>query len=198
MNTTMTTRNTSSLLVLALVAIIGLASSCTSPLDTTAPRKETPITPAEKITPQSYAATFKTAYGNYVVKGLPIIKIDTTTSPMRFWFDITMDAADTTGLSPLLHSFRMRLDSFPGDGLITILSKREVELQADFGQSWGGLQSYWTDPNSNTASIIVAEHPRETGKPRTVTITLFIFLNKDNFYRPAPQQQVLGTLTLTI
>jgi hypothetical protein len=194
----MTTRYTSSLLVAALVTIMGLASSCTSPLDTTAPRKETPITPAEKITPQSYAATFKTAYGNYVVKGLPIIKVDTTTSPMRFWFDVTMDATDTTGLSPLLHSFRVRLDSFPGDGLITILSQREVQLQADFGPSWGGLQSYWTDPNSNTASIIVAEHPREAGKPRTVTITLFIFLNKDNFYRPAPQQQVLGTLTLTI
>jgi hypothetical protein len=194
----MTIRCFNSLLQIGLAITMCLASSCTSPLDTTAPRKETPITPAEKITPQSYSATCKTAYGNYVVKGLPIIKVDTTTSPMRFWFDITMDAADTTGLSPVLHSFRMRLDSFPGDGLITILSQREVQLQADFGPSWGGLQSYWTDPNSNTASIIVAEHPRETGKPRTVTITLFIFLNKDNFYRPAPQQQVLGTVTLTI
>lgn len=194
MNTT--SISSTSLIVISLIAWI--VSSCTSPLDTTAPRKETPITPAEKITPQSYDVACKTAYGNYVIKGLPIIKIDTTTSHMRFWFDITMDATDTAGLSPLLHSFRMRLDSFPGDGLITILSKREVQLQADFGPTWGGLQSYWTDPNSNTASIIVAEHPREAGKPRTVTITLFIFLNKDNFYRPAPQQQVLGTVTLTI
>jgi hypothetical protein len=194
----MNTPYRSSLLVASLLIIMGIVSSCTSPLDTTAPRKETAVTPAEKITPQSYAVSCKTAYGSYVIKGLPTIKVDTTTTPMRFWFDITMDATDTAGLSPLLHSFRMRLDSFPGDGLITILSKREVQLQADFGPSWGGLQSYWTDPNSNTASIIVAEHPREAGKPRTVTITLFIFLNKDSFYRPAPQQQVLGTVTLTI
>ncbi|MBM4177738.1 MAG: hypothetical protein FJ211_00175 [Ignavibacteria bacterium] len=190
--------NTTLNLAASLALLVVLISACTSPLDTTAPRNETPITPAEKITPQSYSVACKTAYGNYVVKGLPTIKIDTTTTPMRFWFDFMMDATDTAGLSPLLHSFRVRLDSFPGDGLITILSNREVQLQADFGPSWGGLQSYWTDPNSNTASIIVAEHPREAGKPRTVTITLFIFLNKDNFYRPAPQQQVLGTVTLTI
>lgn len=181
------------------IALIGvLVASCTSPLDSGAPRKETPITPAEKIAPRSYAIAFTTAYGSYAIKGQPIIKVDTTTSPMRFWLDIPFDAKDTAGLSPLMHSFRVRLDSFPGDGLITILSNREVQLQADFGPTWGGLQNYWTDPKTNTASIIVAEHPREEGKPRTVTITLFLFLNKDNFYRPAPQQQVLGTVTLTI
>lgn len=181
------------------IALLGVfAVSCTSPLDSGAPRKEIPITPAEKITPQSYAVAFTTAYGSYAIKGQPIIKVDTTTSPMRFWFDISFDAKDTAGLNPLMHSFRVRLDSFPGDGLITILSNREVQLQADFGPTWGGLQNYWTDPKTNTASIIVAEHPREEGKPRTVTITVFLFLNKDNFYRPAPQQQVLGTVTLTI
>jgi|NOAtaT_6_FD_contig_123_8973_length_3505_multi_4_in_2_out_0_2 hypothetical protein len=185
------------LIILALAMGLG-ATSCTSPLDTDANRKETPVTPAPKITPASYKVEFSTAYGSMVVKGLPTIKIDTTADPMRFWFDITMEASDTTGKSPLMHGFRLRLDSAAGDGMIIPLVQGQVQIRADFGQNWGNLQIYPSDDKTNTASIVIAEHPRQEGKPRVVTVTLYIFLNKDNYFSPARQEQVLGTFTLTL
>lgn len=185
------------ILILALVA--GLSGSgCTSPLDTSAPRKEVPLTPAELVTPKSYSVSFTTAYGSFAVRGLPTIKVDTSVSPMRFWFDVAMDAIDTAGKSPLLHGFRLRLDSAQGDGMIIELTKREVELKADFGVSWGGLQTYWSDDKTNTVSMVIAEHPREAGKSRVVTVTLYLFLNKDNYFRPARQEQILGTFTIEL
>ena len=185
------------LLILSLVAVLS-GSGCTSPLDSTAPRKEVPITPAELVTPKSTSVSFTTAYGSFAVRGLPTIKVDTSVSPMRFWFDVAMDAIDTAGKSPLLHGFRLRLDSALGDGMIIPLTTREVEMRANFGSSWGGLQTYWSDEKTNTASMVIAEHPREPGKPRTITVTLYLFLNKDNYFRPARQEQVLGTFTLTL
>ncbi len=184
-------------LIIALaVALAG--SGCTSPLDSTAPRKEVPITPAELITPASTTVSFTTAYGSFAVKGLPTIKVDTSVSPMRFWFDVAMDAIDTAGKAPLLHGFRLRLDSALGDGMIIPLTSREVEMRANFGASWGGLQTYWSDEKTNTASMVIAEHPREPGKPRIVTVTLYLFLNKDNYFRPARQEQILGTFTIEL
>ena len=185
------------LLILALVAAL-TGSGCTSPLDSTAPRKEVPITPAELVTPTSYTVSFTTAYGSFAVRGLPTIKVDTSVSPMRFWFDIAMDAIDTAGKSPLLHGFRLRLDSALGDGMIIPMTTQEVEMRANFGTSWGGLQTYWSDEKTNTASMVIAEHPREPGKPRTITVTLYLFLNKDNYFRPARQEQILGTFTLVL
>lgn len=184
-------------LILAL-AVAFSGSGCTSPLDSTAPRKEVPITPAELITPTSTTVSFTTAYGSFAVRGLPTIKVDTSVSPMRFWFDIAMDAIDTVGKAPLLHGFRLRLDSALGDGMIIPLTTREVEMRANFGASWGGLQTYWSDEKTNTASMVIAEHPREPGKPRIVTVTLYLFLNKDNYFRPARQEQILGTFTIEL
>ncbi|MBU3699636.1 MAG: hypothetical protein FGM33_06435 [Candidatus Kapabacteria bacterium] len=181
---------------LLLVGILG--TSCTSPLDTDANRKETPITPAPKVTPSSYKVEFSTAYGSMVVKGLPTIKIDTAASPMRFWFDITMESIDTVGKSPLMHGFRLRLDSAAGDGMIVPLVTGQVQILADFGPNWGNLQTYPSDAKTNTASIVIAEHPYEVGKPRVVTVTIYIFVNKDNYFSPARQEQVLGTFTITI
>lgn len=185
------------LLILALVAVLS-GSGCTSPLDSTAPRKEVPVTPAELVTPKSTSVSFTTAYGSFAVRGLPTIKVDTSVSPMRFWFDVAMDAIDTAGKAPLLHGFRLRLDSALGDGMIIPLTSREVEMRANFGASWGGLQTYWSDEKTNTASMVIAEHPREPGKPRTITVTLYLFLNKDNYFRPARQEQILGTFTIEL
>lgn len=187
-----------STIALALVALTFASIGCTSPLDSDAPRKEVPVTPAPKITPRSYEASFVTAYGTFSVKGLPVIKIDTSVSPMRFWFDIAMEAKDTAGKQPLLHGFRLRLDSAAGDGMILPLVRRQVEIQADFGAAWGGLQTYWSDEKTNTASIVIAEHPIEPGKPRTVTVTLYLFINRDDYFRPARQEQVLGSFTIAL
>lgn len=180
-------------ILLALLALV--FGGCASPLDTDAPRKETPITPAIKVTPRSVVATFTTAQARYVVKGLPTIKIDTSVSPMRFWIDVTMEAVPGSGPKPLLLDFRTRLDSFPANGLIADMVKRELDLYADFGP---GRQWYPTDTKTNTASVVIAEHPREEGKPRMATITIYIIMNKDNFFAGAGQQQILGTIVLEI
>ena len=196
----LTMKNISTLfgLHVAIVLISLLSTSCTSPLDTDANRRETPVTPAPKITPASYKVEFSTAYGSMVVRGLPTIKIDTAANPMRFWFDITMEAIDTAGKSPLMHGFRLRLDSAAGDGMIMPLTAGQVQIRADFGPNWGNLQTYPSDAKTNTASIVIAEHPRQEGSPRVVTITLYIFVNKDNYFSPARQEQVLGTFTVTL
>jgi len=180
--------------ILAMVSVLVMCS-CTSPLDTDAPRKITPITPALKITPQKVNVDFKTASGAYTFKGLPSINIDTTVSPMRFWLDLPLVSVPDTGTGPMLHEFRIRLDSFPGNGLIFDLVKGEAQLVADFGT---GEQTYPSETKTNTVSILVAEHQRVPGQPREVTITVYIILNKDGFFKGAPQEQALGTIHLVI
>ncbi|MCX6141301.1 MAG: hypothetical protein NTX15_10830 [Candidatus Kapabacteria bacterium] len=172
-----------------------LVTACTSPLDTDAPRKEIPTSPAIKVTPTSISVDFTSAAGTYAIKGLPSIRIDTTVTPMRFWIDLTMEAVNVSGKGPMLHEFRVRLDSFPGDGLITKLVNGEVAFTADFG---GGLQTYPSEANTNTASIIIAEQQHVSGKPREATITLYIIMNKDGFFVGAGQEQTLGALQLVI
>lgn len=180
--------------VIAVFAAL-LVTACTSPLDTDAPRKEVPTSPAIKVTPTSVSVDFASAAGTYTIKGLPSIRIDTTVTPMRFWIDLTMESVVDTGNGPMLHEFRVRLDSFPGDGLITKLVNGEVSFTGDFG---GGVQTYPSEANTNTASIIVAEQQREPGKPREATITLYIIMNKDGFFVGAGQEQTLGALQLVI
>ena len=178
--------------ILAALAVL-MVSACTSPLDTDAPRKVTPITPAIKITPSAVNTDFTGASGLFKIKGLPTIKVDSTVTPMRFWLDITMQAIVDTGKGPMLHEFRVRLDSFPGDGLIANLVNGEVSLLADFGN---GERTYPSEANTNVASIIVAEHQRTAGAPREVTITFYVILNKDGFFSGVKQEQTLGTLHL--
>ncbi len=178
--------------ILTALAVL-MVNACTSPLDSDTPRKVTPVTPAMKITPSSVNTDFTGASGLFTVKGLPLIKVDTTVTPMRFWLDITMKAIVDTGKGPMLHEFRIQLDSFPADGLIANLANGEASLLADFGS---GEQVYPSEANTNVASIIVAEHPRTPGAPREVTITFYVILNKDGFFSGVKQEQTLGTMRL--
>lgn len=190
-----TTPRFTTLLVVLTVAAIVFVPSCKSPLDSDAPRTETPVTPAVKITPRAINVDFSAASGTYRIKGLPTFRIDTTVQPMRFWIDCTMEAVPDPQKSPMLKEFRVRVDSFPGNGLSHNLTKGEVNFSADFGN---GVQVYPSEANTNTAAIIVAEQPREPGHPRGVTLTLYVVLNKDRYFVGAGQEQTLGTIVLTL
>lgn len=192
-----TTQNTRSSMVLLLLAalVVAVVPSCISPLDSDAPRTETPVTPAVKVTPKSVTVDFTAASGSYRIKGLPTFRIDTTVSPMRFWIDCTMEAVPDPAKSPMLKEFRVRVDSFPGNGLSYNLVKGEVSFTADLGT---GLQVYPSEANTNVASMIVAEQPRQTGLARSVTLTLYVVLNKDRYFVGAGQEQTLGTIVLTL
>lgn len=194
MPTTMTIRSTTrTALILVMLAVV--LPSCISPLDSDAPRTETPVTPAVKVTPKTINVDFSAASGAYRIKGLPTFRIDTTVAPMRFWIDCTMEAVPDPSKTPMLKEFRVRVDSFPGNGLSYNLTKGEVSFSADFGN---GVQIYPSEANTNTAAIIIAEQPRQPGQSRSVTLTLYMVLNKDRYFVGAGQEQTLGTITLTL
>lgn len=194
MPTMMTIRSTTrTALILVMLAVV--LPSCISPLDSDAPRTETPVTPAVKVTPKTINVDFSAASGAYRIKGLPTFRIDTTVAPMRFWIDCTMEAVPDPAKTPMLKEFRVRVDSFPGNGLSYNLTKGEVSFSADFGN---GVQIYPSEANTNTAAIIIAEQPRQPGQPRSVTLTLYMVLNKDRYFVGAGQEQTLGTITLTL
>ena len=190
----MTIRSTTrTALILVMLAVV--LPSCISPLDSDAPRTETPVTPAVKVTPKTINVDFSAASGAYRIKGLPTFRIDTTVAPMRFWIDCTMEAVPDPSKTPMLKEFRVRVDSFPGNGLSYNLTKGEVSFSADFGN---GVQIYPSEANTNTAAIIIAEQPRQPGQSRSVTLTLYMVLNKDRYFVGAGQEQTLGTITLTL
>lgn len=194
MPTMMTIRSTTrTALILVMLAVV--LPSCISPLDSDAPRTETPVTPAVKVTPKTINVDFSAASGAYRIKGLPTFRIDTTVAPMRFWIDCTMEAVPDPAKTPMLKEFRVRVDSFPGNGLSYNLTKGEVSFSADFGN---GVQIYPSEANTNTAAIIIAEQPRQPGQSRSVTLTLYMVLNKDRYFVGAGQEQTLGTITLTL
>jgi hypothetical protein len=183
------------LLLIAISLLVGLLStSCESPLSAEGPRIETPLTPAPKVTPQSIETSFNTANGTYEVKGTPVIQVDTTVSPMRFWISMDFEQTDAT-IEPLIQEFRVSLDSSASDGLIQNLEQGEVRMLMDVGN---GDEWFNSDPNTNTASVLIAEHSREEGEPRTVTITVYLIGNQNGFFPGVPQEQVLGTITVVI
>jgi hypothetical protein len=185
-------RHSLSILAAGVIAIV--MTACVSPLDSDAPRKETPITPAIKVDARSVDAAFTTPAGTYRIKGQPVFRFDTTVVPIRCWIDVTMEAVVDTGTGPMLHEFRIRLDSFPGNGLVTELAGSQCTFTADLGN---GVQNY-PPSASNSCEIIVAEHERAQGGPRKVSINILIDMNKDGFFTSVGQEQVLGQIDLIL
>lgn len=185
------------LLIPSLLALV--LWSCTSPLDTDTPRTITPLTPAVKVAPINIIPTFNTATGTFKFKGDPSILVDTTVSPMRFWMDFSMECVPDTAagaLTPLLVEFRVRVDSFPGDGLDSSLTDGRAVM---FLNVKGAIEFVVADQVASTANMLAAEHPRVAGEKRKVTIYVYMIANKN---RTIPggvrQDQVLGKIELEI
>lgn len=184
--------------ILSLIALTALLAvmlgGCESPLSADGPRIETPLTPAPKVVPTSIESSFTTANGTYEVIGTPEILFDTTVIPMRLWVNVHFANSDATA-SPLIQEFRLNVDSAASDGYFQSYDKGQVRMLMDVGN---GNEWFDSDPSTNTASALMAEHAREAGQPRTVTITLYLIGNQNGFFPGIPQEQVFGTITVVI
>jgi hypothetical protein len=180
--------------LLTSVVLVAALTACESPLDVDTPRIETPLTPAPKVIPRTIELSFETATGSYGFLGTPIIKVDTTVKPMRIWIDIDLQE-ETGSTTSLISQFRIKADSMAVNGLIESLPNGEAKIQMDVGN---GLEWFDSDATTNTAAVLVAEHPREAGQPREVTITVYLVGNKDGFFIGIPTEQILGTIHLVI
>lgn len=179
-----------------LISAMALAAltACESPLDVDTPRIETPLTPAPKVIPRTIELSFETATGSYGFIGTPIIKVDTTVKPLRIWIDVDLQE-ETGSATALIQQFRIQADSMAANGLIESLPNGEAKIRMDVGN---GMEWFDSDATTNTAAILIAEHPREKGQPREVTITVYLVGNKDGFFVGVPTEQILGTIHLVI
>ena len=166
-----------------------------SPLDPDTPRTETPLTPAPKVDPVSMTADFVFSGFDYDFKGTPVIKVDTTVSPMRFWMEFSMYEKGTPSTA-MIQEFDLTLDSVPAQGYPDPLDDGEVSMWADIGS---GQQVFFSGPDFNRATIIIGEHEHVEGQPKRVSIFLFLVFNEDRGFQPGyPSQEVLGTIELEI
>lgn len=182
------------LLLTTLVAVS--LTSCISPLDADSPRTETPLTPAVKVTPTSYTAEFTSEAGPFVIKGLPVLKIDTSVTPAIVWLDVQMERQVAADTDPILRSFRLRVDSVPGNAYEVKLNgagSMEMALKRPNDTLFVGA-----DPLDNTASIVVAEQPRVAGQRRVILVMVYLRVNNRGTDASIGREYVYGRLTLEI
>ncbi len=182
------------LLLTTLVAVS--LTSCISPLDADSPRTETPLTPAVKVTPTSYTAEFTSEAGPFVIKGLPVLKIDTSVTPATVWLDVQMERQVAADTDPILRSFRLRVDSVPGNAYEVKLNgagSMEMALKRPNDTLFVGA-----DPLDNTASIVVAEQPRVAGERRMILVMVYLRVNNRGTDASIGREYVYGRLTLEI
>lgn len=182
------------LLLTTLVAVS--LTSCISPLDANSPRTETPLTPAVKVTPASYTAEFTSEAGPFVIKGLPVLKIDTSVTPAIVWLDVQMERQVAADTDPILRSFRLRVDSVPGNAYEVKLNgaaSMEMALKRPNDTLFVGA-----DPLDNTASIVVAEQPRVAGERRVILVMVYLRVNNRGTDASIGREYVYGRLTLEI
>lgn len=179
-----------------LISAMALAAltACESPLDVDTPRIETPLTPAPKVIPRTIELSFETATGSYGFVGTPIIKLDTTVKPIRAWLDFELNES-TGSTTNLIDAIRISADSLPANGLIESVTGPSAQLYYNTGS---GYEWVFSDGVANITSILIAEHPREKGQPREVTITLYVAGNKGPFFPGVPTEEILGTIHLVV
>ncbi|MGA0045428.1 MAG: hypothetical protein ACO3I4_04155 [Candidatus Kapaibacteriota bacterium] len=180
--------------ILALGAVMLGVTACVSPLDTDAPRKETPLTPAPTVEPLRVTTNFEFSGHRYELTGTPVFKIDTTVSPIVFWMDFQMIETSTPSTA-VVEEFRVTVDSLPAVAYPHALEQGEVRLWATFT---GTRQLYPSDAATNLATMLIGEYPREPGQPRKVTITLYLVANANGFFPGAATEEVFGTIDLEI
>lgn len=182
-------------LMLGCIVAVSL-TACMSPLDADSPRTETPLTPAVKVTPTSYTAEFTSEDGPFVIKGLPVLKIDTSVTPAVVWLDVQMERQVAPDTDPILRSFRLRVDSVPGNAYERKLNgaaSMEMALKRPNDVLFVGA-----DPLDNTASIVVAEQPRIAGERRVILVMVYLRVNNRGTDGSIGREYVYGRLTLEI
>lgn len=180
-----------------LLTVVLLITSCTSPLDSDAPRIETPLTPAPKVIPSAVEDEFTFGTMKYQMQGEPKFLVDSTTEPARFWMDFTMKQVNDSAKA-LIQSFRLNVDSLAADGYTYSLQSGQAWLDMDLGR---GIEAFQVDngPGSpHTATVLILELPQTPGKPRMFQVTVFLEGNTDDFVPGFGEQQVLGRFVITL
>lgn len=185
------------LLLLAAILLALAATSCTSPLESDAPRIETPLTPAPKVVPSHVETEFTFGEMEYSMLPGQSFQLDTTTNPVRFWMDFSMEQTNS-GVAALIQRFRLHTDSLSADGYTYNLRTGQAWLTMDLGQGVEEFDVNNTIGYPNTATVLIIELPQLPGKPRSFQVTVFLEGNKGSFVPGYPEQQVLGRFVVTV
>lgn len=184
-------------LITSILTLAVVLSSCTSPLDSDAPRIETPLSPAPKVIPSSVEKEFSFGEMQYAMTGSPTFLVDSTAHPARFWMDFTMAQVNDSAKA-LIQSFRVKVDSLSADGYTYNLRSGQAWLDMDLGL---GLEAFEVADGvgaAHTATVLILELATSPGKPRMFQVTVFLEGNKDDFVPGFGQQQVLGRFIVTL
>lgn len=185
----------------SLFLALGLASllgSCASPLDSNAPRIETPITAAPKASPSAVVYEVNSSKGQYVSIGQPTIKVDTTTEPCAVWVkNMILDVRADSGEVPLLQSFTLNVDSILAGAQLENLLGGQCILSLNTDPTKPPLIVN-ADATNNTASIVISEVERQPGKPRELILSIYIIANKGLLIPGQKQETLFGEIHITM
>ncbi len=108
--------------------------------------------------------------------------------------DIVPDTA-ASAPKPVLVEFRIKVDSFPSNGLIQPLIGSSAVMFLDIRDS---IEIFRADGVINYATLLVSEHMRVPGEKRKVTIYVYMIASKSGIDLGVRQDPVLGTIELEI
>jgi hypothetical protein len=185
--------------ITTILCVVALVSACQSPLDTDTPRVIKPLTPAVKVVPTTVEWKFSTTTGDYSVSGQPTVLLDTSVTPVRLWIEGTMVVTPKPNTTPMIENFHLNLDSAAANGYITALVGDQLRMTLRPYADQPPVTNVPADLVNNTADVLIAEHERgSTTEPRRFTVSLYLVANKSGFFAGAPQEQILGTIEITL
>jgi len=191
----MFSRSCSTILAFGLAALL---ASCASPLDSDAPRKETPVTAAPKVVPTAVTFDVSSSKGQYASFGAPTIRVDTTTQPCTVWIsNMQMTVKADSGQVPLLQSFTLNADSISADSQLENLLGSQMVLALNIDATKPPLIVN-ADAANNTASMVISEIERKPGEPLQMVISIYIIANKALLIPGQKQEALFGEIHITM
>jgi hypothetical protein len=185
--------------ITTILCVVALVSACQSPLDTDTPRVIKPLTPAVKVVPTTVEWKFSTTTGDYSVSGQPTVLLDTSVTQVRLWIEGTMVVTPKPNTTPMIENFHLNLDSAAANGYITALVGDQLRMTLRPYADQPPVTNVPADLVNNTADALIAEHERgSVTEPRRFTVSLYLVANKSGFFAGAPQEQILGTIEITL
>lgn len=177
------------------VTVLVLAA-CESPLDVNAPRIDTPVTPAILAEPSRIDAEFSNTNGRFVMDGTPIIRVDTTVTPMRIWMDLTMRQQPQQDGTPTLVRFRVRLDSVAIDPhQLSLAGTTPREMMMDLVDSAGNVINNVPADANSPATMLITEPPRLEDGKRRLSLLLYVRVNMLDVLPGFRKEYVFGEIT---
>lgn len=178
-----------------LVAVL-MFTGCDSPLDVNTPRVDTPVTPAVLAVPSRIDAEFTNANGRFVLDGTPVIRVDTTVSPMRIWMDVAMRQQPQQDGKPTLVRFRIRLDSVAIDPhQMPLTGTMPREMMMDLVDTAGVVINNVPSDANSPATMLITEPPRLEDGKRRLSMLLYVRVNMGGVLPGFRREYVFGEIT---